>query len=466
MGPRISRAIGLDWETMRSGVRCAQNASIWKISILIFLICIGFLISGCSTPGPPAEPISAGREEANIHIDDAVATKVENEILTEEGLKEVEELEIGAEPAADAKLAQASVVHAGSDALMMRAMKKAKEEGRLTIGFIGGSITQGASATASTRNYAALTAQWWRDKFPGAEISAINAGIGATGTYIAVHRLQADLLVHKPDIVIIDFAVNDAPSPHLARQYEGLVRRILQAENRPGVILLSMLNRDGTNMQEVHESIGYHYDLPMLSAKNALWTELEAGQLQWETLYADNVHPNDAGHKLLAAMVVARLEQAYAKLETAVEDQLTPVALPEPLTEQGYSDANLLRAGDVEPLGNTGWETGGTFVFTEGWRATEPGAQLVFEVNGSNIGVVYSKLSNGRMGRALAQVDDLSEVVLEGHFSADWEGYPAAQQLARDLADGPHTIKITFLEDHHEASTGSEFHLSGILVAR
>lgn len=438
-------------------------------SLLAFMFLVGqcFVLFGCSTPPTTAPSAIDSGEEADVNIDDAVANPDSHEISTEEGLKEVEHQDAAAAAGAGSNYAELAVVHAGNDAAIMRAMKKAQAGGQLVIGFIGGSITQGASASSPSSNYAALTAAWWRGKFSNAGIKAVNAGIGATGTYIAVHRMKEDLLAHKPDVVVIDFAVNDMPGPHLANQYEGLVRGVLQSENHPGVILLSMLNRDGSNMQAVHQEIGYHYDLPMLSAKDALWPELEAGQIQWETYYADNVHPNDAGHQLLAEMVVARLEQAYAKLGTAAEGQLTPpAALPEPLTEQGYSEAALVKAGDGELLANTGWEAGGTFVFTEGWRATEPGAQLILEVHGSNIGVVYAKLANGKMGRALAQVDDLSEVVLEGHFSADWEGYPAAQQLARDLPDGPHTVKITFLEDHHEASTGSEFQLSGVLVAR
>jgi len=70
------------------------------------------------------------------------------------------------------------------------------------------------------------------------------------------------------------------------------------------------------------------------------------------------------------------------------------------------------------------------------------------------------------MGRAVVQVNDRPELVLEGHFTADWVGYPAAQLIAQDLPDGPHMLRISFAGDHHEESTGEAFVISGILAAK
>ena len=46
--------------------------------------------------------------------------------------------------------------------------------------------------------------------FPDTEVNYVNAGIGATNSYLAVHRVDNDLLAHKPDVVVVEFSVNDS----------------------------------------------------------------------------------------------------------------------------------------------------------------------------------------------------------------------------------------------------------------
>lgn len=362
-------------------------------------------------------------------------------------------------------LAKRAIVDTGDNRRLLQAMRKAHAGERLTIGYIGGSITEGAIASTRSRSYAGLTTAWWQEKFPMAEIRHVNAGIGATGTYIAVHRVREDLLGFRPDVVVVEFAANDELSPQLTRQYEGLLRAILQSDNQPAVLLMFMMDKSGSNVQEAHAEVGFHYRLPMISLRDAVFPAVKEGSILWESLYADEVHPNDDGHRLVSRILISQLERAYE--EASPGWAAVPTGeFPAPLTAEGYGDAKLYRYDDLAAASNTGWSKYDAPIFKPAWQATEPGAEMSFEVSGRNIGIIYSKLSNGRMGRASVQVDDGPRVVLEGHFTADWEGYPAAQLLAYDLADEPHFLRISFLPEHHEASSGSEFVICGILSAR
>ena len=56
---------------------------------------------------------------------------------------------------------------------------KARRGEPITVGVIGGSITAGAMASATEKNYASLVTQWWRQTFPKSNIRLVNAGIGA-----------------------------------------------------------------------------------------------------------------------------------------------------------------------------------------------------------------------------------------------------------------------------------------------
>jgi hypothetical protein len=44
----------------------------------------------------------------------------------------------------------------------------------------------------------------------------------------------------------------------------------------------------------------------MVSFRDAMWPQFSAGRLAWKDFYADEVHPNDAGH-LVAATSPVRL---------------------------------------------------------------------------------------------------------------------------------------------------------------
>ena len=76
----------------------------------------------------------------------------------------------------------------------------------MLVGTIGGSITQGAAATRAEYRYADRVAKWWQDTFPQAQIEFINAGIGATGSYIGAHRVRDHLIKSKPDFVISEYS--------------------------------------------------------------------------------------------------------------------------------------------------------------------------------------------------------------------------------------------------------------------
>ena len=97
-------------------------------------------------------------------------------------------------PTDDAALCAQSLVSPGDTARLQRVLAKARRGESVTVAVIGGSITQGASATKPERRYGNLVAAWWRQQFPKAKIKFVNAGIGATGSDYGALRARRDLL--------------------------------------------------------------------------------------------------------------------------------------------------------------------------------------------------------------------------------------------------------------------------------
>lgn len=50
-------------------------------------------------------------------------------------------------------------------------MQRAENGEKLTIGFFGGSITQGRAATEHEKSYSYRVFEWWKSTFPQAEFS-------------------------------------------------------------------------------------------------------------------------------------------------------------------------------------------------------------------------------------------------------------------------------------------------------
>ena len=371
-----------------------------------------------------------------------------------------------ADEALDGKIVAKSLVSSGDTARLQRVLAKARRGEKVVVAVIGGSITAGACATRVERRWGDLVARWWRETFPKASVTFVNAGIGATGSDIGAHRAKDHLLRHKPDFVAIEYAVNDGGSKIASETLEGLVRQILKQPNRPAAMLLFMMNKAGHNVQDAHIPIGRHYGLPMVSYRDALWPEIEAGRLAWDDVEADEVHPNDRGHRHAAEFVTAVLAKVLADLPPDARLP-KPGPLPAPKMSDVFEFATYKNADALTPKRNVGWRVlrkhSYTDLFGPGWKTDTPGSVLEFEVNASAVGVMFWRIK-GNMGMAEVQVDGLPPVKVDAWFGADWGGYMPFQFIARDLKPGPHMLRVKLLETHNAASKGHEFRLHAIML--
>lgn len=352
-----------------------------------------------------------------------------------------------------------AVVNAGNTARLADAMKRAQAGEKITIGTIGGSITQGTAASTTDERYANRALQWWAKTFPKAQLDFVNAGIGATDSYIGVHRADADLLSKKPDVVIVEFSVNDTDAALNLQTYDSLVRKILQAENHPAVILLFTTQEDGTSLQDTHMQIGSAYNLPMISYKNAVLPEIEAGKFTWKDISPDNIHPNSVGHGIIGELLWSYFNSVYAKLDQIDTSDLTFTAAP--VTKDLYAKGQLLDSKTLTPKTMQGFEQAEVSnQFPNDWT-TKEGGELTFEVTGSNIGVLYYKTVDGKSGQYCVYVDDRLIQVLDGDFTGGWGNYAQAQQVYTSDTSSTHTVTIKQLE----GTDLTQFTVLGLLVS-
>lgn len=348
---------------------------------------------------------------------------------------------------------EAAVANRGNQARIKNVFRRAKQGEKLTVGFLGGSITQGSLATEPKRCYAYHVYEWWCRTFPKAEFTYLNAGIGATDSQFGCARVDSDLLAYRPDFVIVEFSVNDSSTPHYLETYEGLVRRICGAEWKPAVLLVHNVCYDnGANAQLMHGKVARYYELPAVSMQSCIYPELVSGRLENREITPDDLHPNDYGHELVASVITYFLERILADAEQAE----TPADIKEePLTANAYQYSVRYRNDNASPvmagfIPDNEPQQGITDIFKKGWTASEKGASIVFEVEGSCIGVQYRKTI--RLPAPVAELildgEEARPHILDANFGETWGDKLQLDTVLEHGENRKHRVEIRLIETH------------------
>jgi len=240
---------------------------------------------------------------------------------------------------------------------------KARSGGDLSVVFLGGSLTWGAQSTnPQETSYRALVGKKLIETFSKAHFQFGDAAIGGTGSQLAAFRLERDVLTRKPDLVFLDFTVNDdaysVPAPGRLAAYESLVRRLVQA-GIPVVQLILPTKKDveanppARPLDAKHKEIAAAYGLPVGDAVVLAQLRVAKGEttpeLLWD-LQEDTIHPGDAGYKLYA-------EAAWGAFQQAVSGNMR-CRLPEKMLHADtYMSVNRSRLAAF-PVLPEGWKTG------------------------------------------------------------------------------------------------------------
>ncbi|MBS7190403.1 MAG: SGNH/GDSL hydrolase family protein [Clostridiales bacterium] len=339
-------------------------------------------------------------------------------------------------------------------------MKRAANGESLVIGFLGGSITQGSLSSTPKTCYAYLVYEWWKKSFPNAAFSFVNGGIGGTTSHYGGARAWKDVLCYRPDIVTVDFSVNDDANEFFEETYEGMLRRLLAAPSAPAVVVLNNVFYDtGKNAQDYHNRIADHYGIPHVSIKDTVYPDVESGKIVRADITPDNLHPNDKGHRLVADEICKLLDSIKAEMEEEtiagenIEGKSTKteasVLLPAPLTENACEHSRLIQIQDneaildgflVDPIEKKGMLD----IFKNGWTAAHTNDKISFEIECSCLAVQYRKSVQQPVPKAKAVIDgdEAHAVILDGNFTEDWGDCLYLESLLHHAEKKVHRIEI------------------------
>ena len=201
--------------------------------------------------------------------------------------------------------------HRGALTKTLEAIKRR----RLTIGFVGGSITD-----ARGRNrWPEPVIAWFVDKFPEVKIIVENAAIGATGSDLGVFRAERDLIERNCELIFVEFAVNDKddPTEKRMRTREGLLRKLLASEKSDLVLTYtySMDMYEQMISGEIPESIrefeilAHYYNIGSIWMGLYALDEVMRGLIRWEEWLPDGLHTELRGSYTYGQSVIVYLEK-------------------------------------------------------------------------------------------------------------------------------------------------------------
>jgi lysophospholipase L1-like esterase len=195
----------------------------------------------------------------------------------------------------------------------------------LSIVFFGGSLTWGANASdPNLTSWRGRMKDYLRHQYPKSPITFHDAAIGGTGTALGLFRLDRDVLAYKPDLVFLEFTVNDnlfGSDETALLPYETIVRELL-SKNVP---IMQVLTTDKSQALAApdappppryvqHRKLSSAYGLPVGDVLMRLRKLHADGKLDPKIYWPfDGIHPDDIGYEQFFEAVREGYEQGIAQ---------------------------------------------------------------------------------------------------------------------------------------------------------
>lgn len=393
-----------------------------SIRSLIALLCCLFLLCGCAAQGK-------------------TETQTETEQMTVQSTTSTQ-----SEPTAYDEMVNRSLLNIGNAYRLQQKIRAAREGEDITIAYIGGSITEGLDVKPTER-YVTLSSNEFEATYAnGGTVTCINAGLSGTPSNLGVLRVQRDVLAYDPDIVFIEFAVNDAQDFQQKQCFESLVRTILEHPSEPAVVLIFNRTENGYTCQNIMGLTGMFYSLPMLSVVDAITPELDEGRMTWRDYSNDTVHPNADGHRMIADFIANLMQKA---------DEGTWDAYAVPETKQykaPFANAVLVTPDDnssiITSLGSFEIFRGNRTGFAKQWRAAGTEG-LCFQVTANAVFVIFQRNKTENMGAADVYVNGEKVMTLEAKQEDGW-GDPWSQMIVKTKTVETFDIEIRPAEGYED----------------
>lgn len=265
---------------------------------------------------------------------------------------------------------------------------KLKNGQTVTLATFGDSITWPCFHTDYRQNYITFAVDALRLAYPRADIRIVHAGnMGTTGRGLNKTRFERYVLAYQPDLVFIMFGMNDCTGGKnklelFTDQLTRLIQKTSDSGATPVICTQNEILYDSPS-GKTRKSLPLYMARALEVARHekvtavdcfADWSPLKSHRDDLIARLNDSIHPNHAGHRLMASSLLKTL------WPEAVKHLSTEIATPEPLEKRVFKPRLL-----PGPTGKQVLRTAQGFWCTlSGRYHGEHGRDLVFSWSAGN----------------------------------------------------------------------------------
>ena len=303
----------------------------------------------------------------------------------------------------------------------------------INVVYYGGSVTAGAGVSdAEATSWRARIGSWLEVNFPQSNINNINSAIGGTSTYLGSYRLNDAVIEQNPDLLFIEFSINDyydrSSDEKTSKQLETIIRQVREKLPECDIVTVLVTDRDNAanaqngelhSQAKIHEAISAAYGIPTIQVGRALADKLPDGFTDddWKVYFPvkangslDIVHPNENGYALYADVISEFLANSLLGNTTAntVVNHTVPAMINQELLDGNIKIYKMGEAASQYSQANGGsafdLQLGGIYPHFEGkFHLDETSDVLVMQFEGTELALLDHHTSTFALN---VQIDD------------------------------------------------------------
>ena len=323
-----------------------------------------------------------------------------------------------------------SLVTTGNNSRVKTVLEKMRNGKEVIVAAIGGSVTEGAGPSDFHQGYVYQFYDLFIQKYAAdaTKVKLVPAGIGGTPSAMGVVRYQKDVVAasgRDPDLLIIEFAVNDWLECTNTRGMEFIVRNALK--NGTAVIMLYAA-ATYTNQQGQIKPVADFYELPQVSISDGLAGSGVNQEKDSKVYYSDYVHPTRYGHAYMAKCLMNLIDEIDVMDKDA--DYVLPAGYKNENAFKSFSavfadttdESFCINAGafDKKDEAIQGYSHGGK-CFPENWsKGTASNEPFTMSLTCKSLIMIYKNANNDSFGKADVFVDGKLQKTYAGHEDGGW----------------------------------------------